>query len=61
MDEDKRESVAANRIAETNIIPGLLTLLPIQGRTSINGTNLVGQYIAASTVNVKIVGFSLEE
>ena len=52
MDEDKRESTAADRIAETNIIPGLLTLLLVQGRTSINGTNLVGQYIAASTVKI---------
>ena len=59
MDEDKRASTAVDRIAVTNIIPGLLTSLLIQGRTSINGTNLVGQYIAASTV--KIVGFSLEE
>ena len=52
MDEDKRESTAADRIAVTNIIPGLLTSLLIQGRTSINGTNLVGQYIAASTVKI---------
>jgi len=52
MDEDKRESVAADRIAVTNIIPGLLTSLLIQGRTSINGTNLVGQYIATSTVKI---------
>ena len=30
MDENKRESTAANRIAKTNIIPGLLTSLLIQ-------------------------------
>ena len=52
MDEDKRESTAADRIAETNIIPGLLTALTVQPRTSSNGTNLVGQYIAASTVKI---------
>jgi len=52
MDEDKRESTAADRIAVTNIIPGLLSLLLVQGRTSINGTNLVGKYIAASTVKI---------
>ena len=52
MDEDKRESTAADRTAVTNIIPGILTSLFVQGRTSINGNNLVGQYIAASTVKI---------
>lgn len=42
MDKDKRESNAADRIGETNIIPGLLTTLTVQPCTSTNGTNIAG-------------------
>jgi len=50
--ENKREQAAAEKIVDTNIIPGLLTSILLQHPTTANGSNLVGDFVAGATVKI---------
>ena len=50
--EDERENAAAARIADTTVIPGLLSTLLLQHPPVANGTNIIGDFIAGATVKV---------
>ena len=50
--EDERENAAAARIADTSIIPGLLSTLLLQHPPVANGTNIIGDFIAGASVKI---------